>query len=73
MVRCCGLRPSPGCTPAPTRHGFGTSLVKATFKDARFVYAADGLCCEIDVLLGRADPAAADAGPEALAIGGSET
>jgi two-component sensor histidine kinase len=57
---------------APTRHGFGTSLVKATFKDARFDYAAGGLRCEFDVLLGRADPAAAAGGPESLAMGGTE-
>jgi two-component sensor histidine kinase len=57
---------------APTRHGFGTSLVKATFKDARFDYAPDGLSCEIEVLLGRVGPAAADAGPQALALGGTE-
>jgi two-component sensor histidine kinase/integral membrane sensor domain MASE1 len=57
----------------PARHGFGTSLIKATFKDARFDYALDGLRCEIAVLLGRADPAAADAGQQALAMGGTET
>jgi two-component sensor histidine kinase len=62
----------PPVTP-PTRHGFGTSLVKATFKDARFDYAPDGLHCEIDVLLGRADPAAAETGADALAMGGTET
>jgi two-component sensor histidine kinase len=55
----------------PTRHGFGTSLVKATFKDARFDYAAEGLRCEIDVLLGR-DPAATAAEAETVAIGGTE-
>jgi len=58
---------------APTRHGFGTSLVKATFKNARFDYAPEGLRCEIDVLLGRADPAAAEAGADALAMGDTET
>ena len=37
---------------APTRHGFGTSLLKATFPDARFDYAIEGLSCEIDMQLG---------------------
>jgi signal transduction histidine kinase/CheY-like chemotaxis protein len=43
---------------APTRRGFGTSLVKATFPDVRLEFAADGLACEIDVPLGRSDDAA---------------
>jgi len=33
----------------PTRHGFGTTLVKGTFPDAQIEYAVDGLSCEIDV------------------------
>jgi PAS domain S-box-containing protein len=33
----------------PTRHGFGTTLVKGTFPDARIDYAVQGLSCEIDV------------------------
>jgi PAS domain S-box-containing protein len=37
---------------APTRHGFGTSLLKATFPDACFDYAIEGLSCEIDMRLG---------------------
>lgn len=39
----------------PTRRGFGTSLIKATFPDVRLEFAADGLSCEIDVPLGRSD------------------
>jgi two-component sensor histidine kinase len=30
----------------PTRHGFGTSLLKAMFPDVRFQYAEEGLKCE---------------------------
>jgi PAS domain S-box-containing protein len=45
---------------APTRHGFGTTLLKATFPGARVAYAPDGLSCEIDVKLGRAH----DLGPK---------
>jgi two-component sensor histidine kinase len=37
---------------APTRQGFGTALLKATFPDARIDYAAAGLICEINALLG---------------------
>jgi PAS domain S-box-containing protein len=33
----------------PTRQGFGTMLVKATFPDARIDYAVEGLSCEIDI------------------------
>jgi len=40
---------------APTRYGFGTALLKATFPDARVDYASEGLSCEIDVLLGHSD------------------
>ncbi len=36
---------------APERSGFGTSLLKAMFANARFDYAAAGLLCEIEVLL----------------------
>jgi two-component sensor histidine kinase len=39
----------------PTRHGFGTTLVKATFPYARIDYAVEGLSCEIDVPLGHDD------------------
>jgi two-component sensor histidine kinase len=35
----------------PTSQGFGTTLVKATFPDARIDYAVEGLNCEIDVPL----------------------
>jgi two-component sensor histidine kinase len=37
---------------APTHHGFGTSLLKATFADVRIEYASQGLRCEIDIPLG---------------------
>jgi len=40
----------------PTRYGFGTSLVRATFRDARIDYAAEGLTCEIEVALGQDEP-----------------
>jgi PAS domain S-box-containing protein len=43
---------------APTRHGFGTSLLKAIFTDVRIGYLDDGLICEIDLVLGRAQPPA---------------
>jgi hypothetical protein len=35
----------------PERSGFGTSLLKAIFANARFDYAVEGLVCEIEVLL----------------------
>jgi PAS domain S-box-containing protein len=35
----------------PTRKGFGTNLIKATFPDARIDYAVEGFRCEIDILL----------------------
>jgi two-component sensor histidine kinase len=38
---------------APTRQGFGTTLIKATFPDARMDYAVAGLSCEIDIPLGQ--------------------
>jgi two-component sensor histidine kinase len=37
----------------PNRHGFGTTLVKATFPDVRIDYAVKGLSCEIDLPLGQ--------------------
>jgi PAS domain S-box-containing protein len=37
---------------APTEHGFGTALLKATFPNARIDYATEGLSCEIDIILG---------------------
>jgi PAS domain S-box-containing protein len=37
----------------PTRQGFGTTLLKATFPDAQIDYAVEGLSCEIDIPLGR--------------------
>jgi two-component sensor histidine kinase len=40
----------PPVTP-PQRSGFGASLLKAMFANARFDYAAEGLICEIEVLL----------------------
>jgi PAS domain S-box-containing protein len=39
----------------PTRQGFGTALIKATFPDARIDYAVEGLSCGIRLLL-RDDP-----------------
>ena len=33
---------------APTRHGFGTALLTATFPGSRVAYAREGLSCEID-------------------------
>jgi two-component sensor histidine kinase len=39
----------------PTEYGFGTALLKATFPDARFEYASDGLYYEVDVPLGTSD------------------
>lgn len=38
----------------PTRHGFGTSLLNTVFTDVRIDYSAEGLTCEIDLLLDRA-------------------
>jgi PAS domain S-box-containing protein len=35
----------------PTRHGFGTTLLKAAFPDARIDYAVEGLSCEINIPL----------------------
>ena len=40
----------------PTRQGFGTTLLRAVFPDARFDYAVKGLNCEIDVLLKTDEP-----------------
>jgi two-component sensor histidine kinase len=42
---------------APTRRGFGTALLKATFPDVRIDYSVEGLICEIDLVLGRGEPA----------------
>jgi two-component sensor histidine kinase/integral membrane sensor domain MASE1 len=44
----------------PTRQGFGTTLLRAVFPDARFDYAIEGLNCEIDVLLKPSEPDADD-------------
>jgi two-component sensor histidine kinase len=49
------------CVAAPTRRGFGTSLIKATFSGMRLDFASEGLRCEIDVPLGRSDESAATA------------
>jgi two-component sensor histidine kinase len=38
---------------APTVHGFGTTLIKSTFPNARTEYAVEGLSCEIDVPIGQ--------------------
>jgi PAS domain S-box-containing protein len=43
---------------APTRRGFGTLLLKATFTDVRIDYAVEGLTCEIDLALGPAESGA---------------
>ena len=43
---------------APARRGFGISLPKATFTDVRIDYSIGGLICEIDFVLGRAEPGA---------------
>ena len=40
----------------PTRQGFGTTLLKAVFPDARLDFAIEGLNCEIDVLLKTGEP-----------------
>jgi two-component sensor histidine kinase len=37
---------------APTVHGFGTTLIKSTFPNARTGYAVEGLSCEIDIPIG---------------------
>jgi two-component sensor histidine kinase/integral membrane sensor domain MASE1 len=44
----------------PTRQGFGTTLLRAVFPDARFDYAIEGLKYEIDVLLKPSEPDAED-------------
>jgi PAS domain S-box-containing protein len=44
----------------PQRHGFGTSLINAIFKQAIFDYAEEGLTCSIDLQL--ADEASARIG-----------
>jgi two-component sensor histidine kinase len=41
---------------APSRRGFGTTLLKATFGDVRFEYAPEGLMCDIDLPLGTPEP-----------------
>jgi len=43
----------------PTRRGFGTTLLKATFGDVRLDYAPEGLMCEIDVPLANPETAPA--------------
>ena len=40
----------------PSRRGFGTTLLKATFGDVRFDYAPEGLMCDIDLQLGNPEP-----------------
>lgn len=37
---------------APTRQGFGTTLVKTSFPDARIDYAVEGITCQIDIPVG---------------------
>jgi two-component sensor histidine kinase len=41
---------------APSRRGFGTTLLKATFGDVRLDYAPEGLMCDIDLPLGNLAP-----------------
>jgi two-component sensor histidine kinase len=41
---------------APSRRGFGTTLLKATFGEVRFEYAPEGLMCDIDLPLGNPEP-----------------
>jgi PAS domain S-box-containing protein len=36
---------------APSRHGFGTALIKAMFPDTHIDYAIEGLSCDIDLPL----------------------
>jgi PAS domain S-box-containing protein len=43
---------------APTRRGFGTSLLKAIYTDVRMDYSVEGLTCEIDLPLDRAQSGA---------------
>jgi PAS domain S-box-containing protein len=45
-------------TKPPTRHGFGTLLLRGTFTDARVDYFVEGLTCEIDLVLDRTQSAA---------------
>jgi two-component sensor histidine kinase len=40
---------------APRRHGFGTTLLRATFETVTFDYAPAGLTCEITVRLGKVE------------------
>ena len=42
---------------APTRHGFGSSLLKATFPEIRLDFATKGLICEIDLPLSSVEAA----------------
>src|SRR5262249_43399855 len=45
----------PPVVVAPTRQGFGSTLIKTTFPEARVDYAVEGLCCEIDIPLGQSE------------------
>jgi two-component sensor histidine kinase len=49
---------------APTRHGFGTSLLKTIFTDVRIDYSVEGLTCDIDLLLDRAAQSGTPAAPQ---------
>lgn len=40
---------------APTVSGFGTTLLKTTFKDVQFNYAPDGLTCDITIPFNKLD------------------
>jgi two-component sensor histidine kinase len=45
----------------PAREGFGTSLLKAVFPNLRVEYTVEGLICEIDIVLGKAEIETANA------------
>jgi two-component sensor histidine kinase len=45
----------------PSRRGFGTTLLKATFSEVRFDYAPEGLMCDIDLPLANPEPIRAPA------------
>jgi two-component sensor histidine kinase len=51
---------------APNRRGFGTSLLEATFNDVNFDYASEGLTCEIQMPLEKAELATASQAPGAV-------
>jgi PAS domain S-box-containing protein len=50
----------------PTRHGLGTLLLRRTFTDVRIDYLVEGLTCEIDLLLDRAQLGASGTSSEQI-------